>query len=153
MVRHNRGMGTVTARATATVAAPPERVLELLWNLDQRPRYLTENYTRFRVEPGPSSSDPIIAYHFAAGGRERDYRLRVERTDDGLRERDELSSFVSSWTVTSAGAGSTVTLESSWQGAGGIGGIFEGLFAPLGLKRIYVQVLERLGAAAAASDS
>jgi uncharacterized protein YndB with AHSA1/START domain len=142
-------MRTVTARATALVTAPPEQVLELLRDLEQRPRFLTENYTAFRVEPGPSSSDPVIAYHFAAGGRERDYRLRVERTSDGLRERDELSSFVSTWTVVPSGADSSVTLESSWQGASGIGGIFEGLFAPLGLKRIYGQVLERLAAVAA----
>ena len=63
----------------------------------------------------------MIAYHFAAGGRERDYRLRVEEADGVLREKDELSSFVSTWTVTPSGAGSTVTLEGPWDGASGIG--------------------------------
>jgi hypothetical protein len=42
-----------------------------------------------------------------------------------------------------------VTVEGSWNGAGGIPGIFEGLFAPLGLRRIYGEVLERLAAALA----
>jgi hypothetical protein len=147
-------MGTVTARATAALDAPPDRVLAALRDLEQRPRILTENYTNYRVEPAEGGR--VIAYHFAAGGRERDYRLRVEETPDGLRESDELSSFVSVWRVTpaagsgaaSTGAGgdggSKVTLEASWQGAGGIGGIFEGLFAPMGLRRIYAQVLERL---------
>jgi hypothetical protein len=37
-----------------------------------------------------------------------------------------------------------VTLTATWDGAGGIGGFFEGLFAPLGLKRIYGEVLANL---------
>jgi hypothetical protein len=43
--------------------------------------------------------------------------------------------------------GSTVTLESSWVGGGGIGGFFERLFAPLGMRKIFNEVLERLSAA------
>ena len=86
----------------------------------------------------------MIGYHFAAGGRERDYRLAVEEDGDGLFERDQLSSFVSRWTVAPDGAGAQVTLESSWQGAGGIGGVFERTFAPLGLRRIYGEMLDKL---------
>lgn len=139
-------MGQVTARATTTVAAPPEHVLERLRDYPARPQILTDNYSAFRVEPGASGSDTVIAYHFAAGGRERDYRLHVEEAAGVLRERDELSSFVNTWTVEPAGPGtsSLVTLEGSWQGAGGIAGIFEGLFAPLGLRRIYSEVLAKL---------
>jgi len=40
-----------------------------------------------------------------------------------------------------------VTIESSWDGATGIGGYFEGVFAPRGLRRIYDRMLERLAAA------
>lgn len=141
-------MGQVTARASTTVQAPPEQVLERLRDYQARPAILTDNYTAFRVEAGGSGGGTIFAYHFAAGGRERDYRLRVEEEPGVLRERDELSSFVSTWTVEPLGPGtsSRVTLEGSWNGAGGIGGIFEGLFAPLGLRRIYDQVLRRLAA-------
>jgi hypothetical protein len=39
-----------------------------------------------------------------------------------------------------------VTLESAWDGAGGIAGIFEGLFAPLVLRRIHGEILNRLAA-------
>jgi hypothetical protein len=55
-----------------------------------------------------------------------------------------MSSFVTTWTVEPSPNGSHVTIESSWDGAGGIGGIFEGLFAPRSLKRIYDRVLEQL---------
>ena len=142
-------MGTVTARATASVDAPADKVLEFLRDYQARPRILTDNYTSFRVEGGEAGSK-VLAFHFAAGGRERDYRLRPEESSGVIRERDELSSFVNTWTVTPADAGSSVTLEGSWQGAGGIGGFFEGLFAPIGLRRIYSQVLSRLGSAVTA---
>jgi hypothetical protein len=144
------GMARVTARASREVAAPPERVLDFLRDYrESRPKILTGNYSAYRVEQGGHGQGTVIGYHFAAGGRERDYRLRVEEHDGSLQESDELSSFHSTWTVVPAAGGSSVTLEGSWDGAGGIAGIFEGLFAPLGLRRIYTQVLERLGSSIA----
>jgi carbon monoxide dehydrogenase subunit G len=137
-------MGTVTASASASVPAPPDKVIDFLSDLSARPQILTGNYTAFTVE------DDGFAYHFAAGGRERDYRLKSVHTDAAVTEQDELSSFVNTWQVVPAGAGSTVTLTGTWDGAGGIGGIFEGLFAPLGLKRIYTEVLANLARAISA---
>lgn len=143
-------MGTVTATARRTIDAPLERVLEWLRDYHTRAGILTDNYTEFRVEAGGVGAGTIIAYHFAAGGRERDYRLTVEEEGDEtsprLIERDELSSYVSEWTVTPAGAGATVTVTARWNGAGGIGGFFEGIFAPLGLRRIFDQMLGNLAA-------
>ena len=128
--------------------ASPERVLELLRDYREgRPRILTDNYSAYRVESGGSGDGTLIAYHFAAGGRERDYRLRVEESTGELRERDELSSFISTWSVAPSGSGSEVTIESSWEGAGGVGGFFERTFAPMGLRRVYGQMLERLAGA------
>lgn len=140
-------MATVTASATKAVDAPPERVLEFLRDYrGGRARILTGNYSAYRVESGGQGNGTVIAYHFAAGGRERDYRLAVEEDGAGLVERDQLSSFVSRWSVVPSGAGAQVTVESSWQGAGGIGGMFERTFAPLGLRRIYGEMLEKLAA-------
>ncbi len=138
-------MAKVTARATKQLGAPPERVLGFLRDYRQsRPRIFTGNYTAYRVERGGEGEGTVIGYHFAAGGRERDYRLRVEESNGALIEHDELSSFVSKWTIAPHGSGSAVTIEGSWDGAGGIPGIFEGLFAPLGLRRIYGEVLDKL---------
>lgn len=132
-------MGTVTATATKTIAAPPTRVLEFLHDLGARPQILTPHYSSVRTEPGN-----VLAFHFAAGGRERDYRLVSDLTGTTVTERDENSSFVNRWEVRPSGAGSTVTLTGSWDGASGVGGFFEGLFAPMGLKRIYSEVLTNL---------
>jgi hypothetical protein len=145
-------MATVTASASKHLDAPPERVLELLRDYRQaRPRILTDNYSAYRIEAGGDGAGTVLAYHFAAGGRERDYRLRVEESEGALRERDQLSSFVATWSVTPAGSGSEVTLEGAWNGAGGVGGAFERLFAPLGLRRIYGAILSRLASELQAS--
>jgi hypothetical protein len=141
-------MAKVSARATRQLDTPPDRVIKFLRNYrEERPKILTDNYSAYRVEQGGQGQGTVIGYHFAAGGRERDYRLRAQEQDGVLQERDELSSFVSTWTVVATDGGSSVTLEASWDGAGGIGGIFEGFFAPLGLRRIYTQILDRLATA------
>src|SRR3982074_1614349 len=101
-----RAMATVNAAASKTVNAPPERVLDFLRDYRQaRPKILTDNYTAYRVEQGGEGAGTVIAYHFAAGGRERDYRLHVEDSDGAVRERDEFSSFIRTWRVIPEGSG------------------------------------------------
>jgi Polyketide cyclase / dehydrase and lipid transport len=153
-------MATVTARASRSVEAPPESVLQFLRDYrDSRPKILTDNFSAYRVEQGGAGNGTIVAYHFETPRRGRDYRLRVEEAGTTVRERDEFSSFVNVWSVVPEGAGSSVTLEASWSGAGGIGGIFERLFAPRVLSGIYGEILDRLaasvqgGAGATASPS
>jgi hypothetical protein len=144
-------MSRVVARASTQLSVAPDRVMEFLRDYrESRERILTDNYSAYRVEQGGKGEGTVYAYHFTAGGRERDYRLHVYESPAGLQESDQLSTFVSTWKVDPSPAGSEVTIESSWDGAGGIAGIFEGLFAPMGLRRIYGQVLARLGDAVSA---
>jgi hypothetical protein len=82
----------------------------------------------------------------ATSKRVRDQLVEVSTPgDDRIVERDANSSMVTTWTITPAGADrSVVAVESSWNGAGGIGGFFERTFAPKGLQRIHGGVLENL---------
>ena len=138
-------MARVVAKQTIQLNAAPERVLEFLRDYrESRPRILTSNWTAYRVEQGGKGEGTVYAYHFTAGGRERDYRLHVAERAGRLEEQDQGSSFVSTWSVEPSPGGSTVTIESSWEGAKGIGGFFEARFAPRGLQRIYAQVLAAL---------
>ena len=61
-----------------------------------------------------------------------------------LTESDLNSSLVTTFTVERRGSGSLVKITTGWQGAGGIGGFFERLFAPRVMRRIYLDELERL---------
>jgi Polyketide cyclase / dehydrase and lipid transport len=138
-------MARVVVKETIQLTESPERVLEFLRDYrDSRPRILTSNWTAYRVEQGGKGEGTIYAYHFTAGGRERDYRLHVSERAGRLEEQDQGSTFVSTWSVEPAPGGSMVSIESSWEGATGIGGFFEARFAPRGLRRIYAQVLAAL---------
>jgi hypothetical protein len=141
----DEAMARVDAKASISLPASPDQVLEFLRDYrEARPRILTENWSAYRVEQGGRGEGTVYAYHFTAGGRERDYRLHVSERAGRLEEQDQGSSFVSTWSVEPAAGGSLVTIESSWQGASGIGGFFERMFAPKGLHRIYTQVLAAL---------
>ena len=138
-------MARVVAKASTQLTSSPERVLEFLRDYrENRPRILTDNWTVYRVEQGGTGEGTVYAYHFSAGGRERDYRLHVAERAGRLEEEDQDSTFVSTWSVEPTPGGSTVTIESSWQGATGIGGFFEARFAPRALQRIYADVLAAL---------
>lgn len=60
-----------------------------------------------------------------------------------LTESDMNSSAVTTFTVF-PGGGSLGRISTAWDGAGGIGGLFEQLFAPTVLRAIYAGELKRL---------
>jgi len=91
----------------------------------------------------------VVRFTLTAGRRSRQYQMSVEEPEPGhvLSESDMASSIVTVFTVTPSGTGrSSVRIDSSWDGAKGIGGFFERLFAPRALRRIYRDELERLNA-------
>jgi uncharacterized protein YndB with AHSA1/START domain len=141
-------MAQVTVTAQRAIGAPAERVREAVADYAQtRPRILTEHYGDYRVEAGGHGAGSRVHWRLAATKkRVRDQQIEVSDDGEGrLVERDANSSMVTTWTVTPSGPGSsTVTIETTWNGAGGIGGFFERTFAPKGLRRIYDGVLANL---------
>jgi uncharacterized protein YndB with AHSA1/START domain len=144
-------MRTVRVTKERTVDAPPAEAFALLRDYRRRPRILPANVSDYEVESGGEGAGTVVRYRLRAGRRERAYRIEVEEPTPGreLRERDTGSTFVTTWTLEPAGGGrqTLVRLHSEWRGAAGIGGVFERIFAPRGLGRIYDDVLARLAAA------
>jgi hypothetical protein len=145
-------MGQVVAQTERVIPTSPQRVRAFLSDYrNNRPRILPPEYFEdYRVEQGGEGAGTVISYRLRAGGRERAYRMHVEESAEGgpLVERDTGSSLVTTWTLTPTESGerTLVNLTSRWEGAGGIGGVFERLFAPRALRRIYDEVLQRLSA-------
>lgn len=142
-------MSRVRAVAERTVPAPPDRVFEVLADYaTTRPHLLPGAYSDYRVESGGAGEGTVFTYRLSARGRERTYRMRVTETEAGRRivEADQNSSLVTTWTLVPENGETQVAVETTWQGAGGIGGFFEGLFAPGGVRRLHEQVLDNLAA-------
>jgi hypothetical protein len=81
--------------------------------------------------------------------------MQVEEPEPGrvMVERDTSSSLATTWTVTPAGDQCSVRIETTWDGAGGIGGFFERTFAPRVMRGIYDDELGRLDEYARAQHS
>jgi uncharacterized protein YndB with AHSA1/START domain len=140
-------MAEIRVSAERDIAAPPEQVYSYIADyVNHHPRFLPPNFSNFKVEEGGVGAGTFISYHLKAGARERDYRMRVAEPQPGrvLTESDTGSSLVTSFTVTPKGDVSHVRIETSWQGAGGIGGFFERTFAPRVLRSLYDDELDRL---------
>ena len=151
-------MSQLVVQTEEVLAAEPGRIRAFLSDYRHgRPRILPpERFAEYRVEQGGQGAGTVFSYRLQAGGRQRSYRMRVEKPAGGgpIVERDTHSSFVTTWTLTpSGGEGRTlVVMKSSWEGAGGVRGFFERVFAPRALRRIQAEVLERLRAAVEEGD-
>ncbi|GGL34150.1 SRPBCC family protein [Nocardia jinanensis] len=139
-------MGQVKAGSSTEVAADPQRALAAVTDYTEvRPKILSAHYRDYKVVEGGQGDGTVAEWTLqATESRVRNIRAQVSVADHVVTEKDANSSLVNTWTVAPAGSGSTITLETTWQGAGGVKGIFEGIFAPLGLRKIQAEVLENL---------
>ena len=141
-------MSEVVATTERALQAPADRVRAALADYaGTRPRILPEQFSDYRVESGGTGAGTRARWRFAATSkRVRDQDVEVSEPDaTSLVETDRNSSMVTRWTVRPTGnAASTVTVRTTWNGAGGVGGFFERTFAPKGLCRVYEDLLGRL---------
>jgi hypothetical protein len=140
-------MALIEVSAQRTIEAPAEIVYGYLADMGQHhPHFLPSAFSDFQVESGGRGAGTIVTFKVTAGGRTRDYRMQVEEPEPGrvLTESDMNSSLVTTWTVEPDGKQSSVKLITGWQGAGGVSGFFERLFAPRVMRKIYSEELELL---------
>jgi uncharacterized protein YndB with AHSA1/START domain len=141
-------MAKVNATAERTIDAPAERVYGYLADMHQHPHFLPPEFSDFQVEEGGVGAGTVTRFAVTAGGRTRNYRMRVTEPEPGrtLVESDASSSLVTTFNVEPEGGKSLVRISTSWDGASGIGGFFERTFAPKAMRKIYLEELDRLNA-------
>lgn len=139
-------MGQVSAASTILINAEPEATLAAVADYHKvRPRILSPQYSEYQVLQGGQGAGTVAKWKLqATKSRVRDVQVDVDVAGHAVIEKDANSSMVTNWTVAPAGPGSSVTVKTTWTGAGGVKGFFEKTFAPLGLKRIQSQVLTNL---------
>lgn len=139
-------MGQVSATSTILVNAEPAAALAAVADYQQvRPKILSPQYGDYQVLQGGQGAGTVAKWKLqATKSRVRDVQVNVDVAGHSVIEKDANSSMIINWTVAPAGPGSSVTVKTTWTGAGGIKGFFEKTFAPLGLKRIQGEVLANL---------
>ena len=146
---HNT-MGVNWVRVQGPVRAPPADVFQYIADMkNHHPHFLPPAFSDFEVLSGGVGAGTVTRFRFTAGGRTRDFRMTATEPEPGRRlvETDANSSSVTTFIVDPAPGGtSKVTIGTQWQGAGGIGGFFERMFAPRVMRSIYADELRRLDA-------
>ena len=139
-------MGNVSAASTILINAAPTTVLSAVGDYQNiRPKILSSHYRDYQVLEGGQGQGTIASWKLqATKSRVRDVRANVDVAGHAIIEKDANSTMITNWTVAPAGPGSSVTVTTTWTGAGGVKGFFEKTFAPLGLKRIQGEVLANL---------
>lgn len=139
-------MGQVSASSTVLINAAPDAVLAAVADYQTvRPKILSTHYKDYRVLEGGQGTGTVATWKLqATESRVRDVKATVDVAGHTVIEKDANSTLVTNWTVAPAGPGSSVTIKTAWQGAGGVKGFFEKTFAPLGLRKIQAEVLENL---------
>jgi Polyketide cyclase / dehydrase and lipid transport len=140
-------MAKIVVSAEGTVDAPADTVYGYIADTrEHHPRFLPPAFTDFRVESGGVGAGTVTRFKLTAGGRTREYRTVVAEPEPGriLTETDTNSSAITTFTISPQGAASLVRISTSWDGSGGIGGLFERTFAPRVLRAIYADELKRL---------
>ena len=144
-------MAQVIVTAEREVAGAQPQVRAALADYSQtRPKILTDQFSDYQVREGGVGAGSKVAWKFAATSkRVRDQLVEVSEPGDGsIVESDTNSSMVTTWRVDPAGEGrSLVSVRTTWDGAGGIGGFFERAFAPKGLRRVYDEMIGKLDTA------
>jgi hypothetical protein len=139
-------MGQVSAASTVLINAKPEAVLTAVADYKKvRPKILSSHYRDYQVLQGGQGQGTVAKWQLqATKSRVRDVQVSVDVAGHAVIEKDANSSMVTNWTVAPAGPGCSVTVKTTWTGAGGVKGFFEKTFAPLGLKKIQAEVLANL---------
>jgi hypothetical protein len=139
-------MGQVSAASTVLINAEPAAVLAAVADYQNvRPKILSPHYSGYQVLEGGQGAGTVATWKLqATKSRVRDVKATVDVAGHTVIEKDANSTMVTNWTVAPAGTGSSVTVKTSWQGAGGVTGFFEKTFAPLGLRKIQAEVLDNL---------
>jgi uncharacterized protein YndB with AHSA1/START domain len=140
-------MGRIEVAEEGRVGAPAELTYRLIADDEHHQRFLPDGFSDFETLAGGVGAGTVHRFKVAAGpGRTREMTMRVDEPEPGrvLTESDIDSSMVTTFTVTPAAEGCSVRIETAWDGAGGVGGFFERLFAPRMMRRAYLDELARL---------
>ncbi|MCL4543087.1 MAG: SRPBCC family protein [Chloroflexi bacterium] len=148
-------MAQLTAKAQRLIPCSPAKAFNIIADVHNGQRMLlTEHYHDYTVL-GADSGPTVLTWTLHIGTHKRPYRMAIERVILGqlLAERDTLSSFTMTWRLDPEGDFCKVTLESVWeQRSHGFPALFERVFAPRSLTRIYTTMLSRLASLSLSDD-
>src|SRR6266699_4232812 len=99
-------MARIVVSAEGAVDAPAETVYRYIADMrEHHPRFLPPAFSDFQVESGGVGAGTVTRFKMTAGGRTREYRMKVAEPESGrvLTEADMDSGAVTTFTVSAQG--------------------------------------------------
>jgi hypothetical protein len=120
-------MGQVSAASTILINVEPAATLAAVADYQTvRPKILSPQYSEYQVLEGGQGAGTVAKWKLqATKSRVRDVQVSVDVAGHAVIEKDANSSMITNWTIAPAGPGSSVTVKTTWTGAGGVKGFFE----------------------------
>lgn len=149
-------MRRILVEQAGSIGASAERTYRLIADDQHHRHFLPDAFSDFETLEKGTGAGTLHRFTVSTAGRTREYTMRIAEPDPGrvITETDQDSSMVTSFTVTpSSEDNCRVLISTSWDGAGGIGGLFERLVAPRVMRRMYVDELARLDRYAREQDA
>lgn len=143
-------MGIIRAKFSAVIDAPPAEAYSVLSDYhNEHPAILPESFfTGLTVLEGGRGEGTVIQVGTKFMGSRRDYRLTVSEPEPGrvLVEAHEEEGVKTTFTVDpiDAGSRSRVTIDTELRASPGVRGLFERLFTPAIMRRMYRRELRQM---------
>ncbi len=132
--------------AEREIAAPADRVYRIIADyVNHHPHILPPAFTRIEVEEGGVGAGTVIRFSIKMAGRTTSFHQRILEPEPGrvLVEDDLDTDLATTFTVTPAGTGCQVRMESAWTPKG-LQGLVERLMAPRMMQPMYAEELALL---------
>ena len=116
--------------------------------VNHHPKFLPPSFGNLNIESGGYGAGTVYTFTQRSAGRTRAFKMRVTEPDPGriLIEHDQLSNLKTTFTFTPVGQQTRITLETVWESAGGLSGMLEAWFAPMLMRGLYRDELDRFEA-------
>jgi hypothetical protein len=112
--------------------------------VNHHPKFLPPSFINLNIESGGYGAGTVYTF----SNRARAFRMLVTEPDPGriLIEHDQLSNLETTFTFMPEGEQTRITFETAWESASGLPGVLEAWFAPMLMRGLYRDELNRFEA-------
>ena len=142
-------MTKLHVRCERLVRQPSDFVHHLFADfVNHHPNFLPPSFGNVQIESGGYGAGTVYRFTQRSAGQTRAFKMVVTEPDPGriLIEQDQLSDLKTTFTFTPVGQQTRITLETDWESAGGLSGVLEAWFAPMLMRGLYRDELNRFEA-------
>lgn len=140
-------MTQLSAYAERHIGVAPDVVYRCIADYKvHHPNILPAVVKDFKLVEGGVGSGTVFTFHTDTVRGTREFRMSVNEPAPGsvLTESDTEAGMFTTFTIIPEGDGCKVRIETSWEAATGITGMFEKFLAPTFMQRAYTDQLSRL---------